>query len=882
MKNMTFRKSLTAAAVAASLGFPALALAQDAQTDVNAEEEVERIQVTGSRIKRTDLEGSLPITVIDREAIDLSGDISVSDLVRDTTFNSFGSYRTTSGNASQGTTQVSLRGLGADRTLILIDGRRLAKSPLTGASQDLNQIPLAAVERVEVLQDGASAVYGSDAIGGVINIVTRKDYNGAELRLGTGSVSIPEDGGDREEGSFVIGSSDGTTSLLAGLSWNEREIIFERWFPWNQGEQGVSPYGNNWADLNSQGNPPSAIFAQSMAEGCDFDLYYTTENPWIGGPMCSFNFLETNASDASQGTQSAFFRGEHQLNRDWKIYSNVNYSKSKSFGRYAPSLNDPGSVLSADSPNNPTNPDSPLFDSSIEGGQRDVAVFHRFAAIGTRDTDVDNYATDVMGGFEGRIGSVEVDVGVRRSKNKAYNYGRGYLLRSAADEAMNSGEYMLNDPYGERFTTEEDQAAYQSLLDSLNVTIFRDSQFDQDEVYGSAAFDLMNLDAGTVQMVVGGEWRKEEYSDQYDSLSEAGVVGGSAGNSAAGTRYVRSAYFESLIPLTQELEMTLAGRYEDYSDYGSDFAPKVSFRYEPMDGMVIRASYGQGFQAPTLDLLTMKPSPGNPQVRDYVLCDANGTPTSDCPEGQIRATTIANPDLSSEQSDQYSLGFAYQPTDWLNFAVDYYNISIEDRIAFLGLQTIINRERVGDAIPAALGVERDPNTQAILSATTGYTNDGTLDTSGLDLNVQTNFDFGEFGSLNQTFQYSHVLNYELDNGRNTVRDPGVPRARASLSNSYNYEDFSVAWITKMIGNQYDDVDNSGGTVERSGNIATWVTHDLQVSYRTPWDGEFSVGAQNVFEKYPQLNTSASDGRGYDYTLYHGYGRIMYARYTQRF
>ena len=206
MKDMTFRKSLTAAAVAASLGFPALAIAQDAQTDVNAEEEVERIQITGSRLNRTDMEGALPLTVIDRVELEASGDISVADYMRDTNFNSFGSYQSTSGSSGGGAAQVSLRGLGAGRTLILIDGRRAPTSPILGSGQDLNSIPMAAVERIEVLSDGASAVYGSDAIGGVVNVITRKDFEGVSVTYGVGRPT--NDGGDTEEMSIVIGSSN--------------------------------------------------------------------------------------------------------------------------------------------------------------------------------------------------------------------------------------------------------------------------------------------------------------------------------------------------------------------------------------------------------------------------------------------------------------------------------------------------------------------------------------------------------------------------------------------------------------------------------------------------------------------------------------------------
>src|SRR5690554_5440675 len=236
-----------------------VAIAQDNDADEEKAERVERIQVTGSRIQRADLEGALPVTVIDREAIELSGETSAADLIRNTTFNSAGSFRPQSGSSAQGVSQVDMRGLGAGRTLVLVDGRRLTMSSSTGSSQDLNSIPMGAIERIEILTDGASAIYGSDAIGGVINVITRRDFNGVELSVGKGQVSIPNDGGDRENGSLVFGSSSDTTSVIGGVSWNKREIIFERDFPWVA--PGGSTYGNNFEAYNpaqqvdADGNP---------------------------------------------------------------------------------------------------------------------------------------------------------------------------------------------------------------------------------------------------------------------------------------------------------------------------------------------------------------------------------------------------------------------------------------------------------------------------------------------------------------------------------------------------------------------------------------------------------------------------------------------------
>lgn len=866
----TNNKLSKAVRLAVAFGAASAAVFTGAVNAQDAEEakDVERIEVTGSRIKRTDLEGAVPVTVIDRAAIDFSGQTSVSDLLRNTTFNTAGSFRPQSGSSAQGISQVNLRGLGAERSLILVDGRRLPKSPSTGNSQDLNSIPMAAVERIEVLSDGASAVYGSDAIGGVINIITRKDFNGAEFRMGASTVSLPNDGGDREEGSAVFGSSSDKASVIGGVSWNSRDIIFERDYKWVS--PGASSFGNNWQS-GTRG-------FQSIIPAADcnsLENFYMTASG-----ACAYNFNATNANEASTSNTSGFVKAEYQINDDWKIFSHTLVAKTKSFGRYAPSLNDAGEAarMSADSPNNPTNPLSPFYDAA-NGANREVEFRHRFAALGNRDNEVDNWTTDFLVGSAGTIGEVDVDFGVRKNQSKTYEIGRGYLLGSAARAAIDNGDYMLDDPFGARFTTDADREEYAKMLSGFNVTTSRIGKFDQEEAFASAAFDVVELSAGTIQAVVGAEYRKETYADLYDSLSEAGVVGGSSGNSAGGDRDLKSAYLETLVPLMEGLEMTVAGRYDKYSDYGNDFSPKVSFRWDAMEDLVLRASYGEGFRAPTLDILTQKPASGNPTVSDDPTC-INFGQAAGC-EVQVSAITMANPEISSEESEQLSIGAAYQPTDWLNFSVDYYDIKIKNLIRFFGAETLLTREQTGEPVPAGLGVERNPLNDGIELITQGYANEGEWAISGVDLNVNTNFDFGAYGRVNQALQVTHRIDSVIDGGRNTVKDLGEPQRRMTLNHTYSLNDFDFAWNLNLIGDQYEDVTaQPDGSFLKEGHVATWVTHDVQAGYSFSTGTKISIGAQNVFEKEPQL--VGFDGRSYNFNLYDAYGRVAYVKFQQNF
>ena len=261
------------------------ALAQDDED--GAEEEattLDRIQVTGSRLSRADIEGAVPVIVIDREQIDASGDVSVADVLRDSTFASFGNFRPVSGSSAQSLATIDLRGLGSGRTLVLIDGRRAPTNPMSASSgTDVNAIPLAAVERIEILSDGASAVYGSDAIGGVVNIILRKDFNGVEMRYGIQQTEVT--GGDLEEASIAFGVSSDRGSLVGGAGYSDREIVFTRdqigYAP------GASVYGNNYYDWDYDGaaGPDDGGPAITPGYACNDPGFFPTSNG-----LCSYDF----------------------------------------------------------------------------------------------------------------------------------------------------------------------------------------------------------------------------------------------------------------------------------------------------------------------------------------------------------------------------------------------------------------------------------------------------------------------------------------------------------------------------------------------------------------------------------------------------------------
>lgn len=883
------RLALAAGAASAFVTTPGLAQEQAAQG-------LEQVTVTGSRIKRGDIEdAALPVTVITRVELEESGDASVADFIRDLPFNSFGSFAPRSGSSAQSFAGVSLRGLGEGRTLILIDGRRAPTAPNIGSAQDLNSIPLAAVERIEVISNGASAIYGSDAVGGVINIITRKDFNGVQAMIGA---SDPErSGGETEEGSLIFGASGDRASLLAGVSYNSRAIVFQRDRDYSFSDNSLSSFSNEFYNAIATGtglygfragsryvNPTNGSAVPGGCSGPGFVLRGTGAST-----RCFYNYSLEGAYEAEISNTSLFARGQYEVTEDWTTYLNASVNRVRSFGRYAPVPSSPwpgGSIfLPSNSPNHPANrfpdagyPTTPLF------------MRHRFAALGNRDTFTDANTYLVEWGVDGRLGDIDVNLGIRRADSQYYDLGRNYVVGGLAQTAISSGAYNIYDPYGNP----------RSVLDSMIATINRDAKFIGKEAYLNLSTELFEMPAGPVGVAVGAEYRTEEYADIYDTLSSSGQIVGSSGNSAFGGRSSKAYYAEVSVPLASSLEASLAIRNDRYSDYGDDLSPQIALRWSPLDTLTFRASYGEGFRAPTLDIVSAQPAFSAASVADPRTCEAFGlAPTCTT---QVTTFSIANPNVESETSEQYGFGVVWDPLEWLSVKADYWNITLNNQVSFVGIGTLIRCLELGTglcpsglsflpvtAVPPdaslGLGLARAPAGE-ILYAQTGYANLGFTETDGVDLNVRASFDLGDWGRLSSQLLMSRTLNYSGSSGVNIVDDPSVPKERGTLSTTWSYGDFSLTWNVKHIAGtrstQADFIDFYGPDYDYGYalRLPSWTTHDLQLNWDTPWNGRLTIGALNVADKDPVVDPFDPTGRGYDQSLYNGYGRVMYVRLLQ--
>lgn len=859
----------------------AMAAAPAWAQDEEGSETQDRIQVTGTRILRDDIDGSLPVQIIDRVSIEASGKTSVADLLRNQPINSAGSFRPQSGSSGQSAATLSLRALGAGRTLILIDGRRAPTAPNLGSGQDLNSIPLAAVERIEILSDGASAIYGSDAIGGVVNIITRSDFTGAQVMMGVSDPKRP--GGETREASAIFGAASADGQIMAGVSNNRRDIVFQRDREWSRG--GASIFSNNILNSNFTFFNHPQFGSAVPGNGC------TGEGFFISGPRCFYDFTLQAADEAEIENQSMFVRARYDINMDWSLHMNSSLSRTQSFGRYAPVPSSPwlvggfgAIVLRPGLPNHPATPPdqgglNPAW-AAYQGSADDILLLtHRFAANGPRDTSTDGSVYDIDVFVSGRIGDYDVEFGARRVESTYNDLGRNYIVSALAQPFFDNGAYNIYDPF----------SAPQSVLQSFTATINRDARFVSREYRALMSGDLFEMANGPVRFAVGAEYRDEDYKDIYDDLQANGNITGSAGNSAFGARDQWAAYGELLFPVADNFEVSVAGRYDDYSDFGSNFSGKVAMRWDPTDQIGVRASWGEGFRAPPLDILSQQPSFSASSVVDPITATFFGNPD---PNAAIQVTSfsIANPNLDAESSEQWSAGVVFEPGNWFNASVDYWNIKITDRVAPITAGTVISCLRgtntncppglsvfpTGAARPdvgLGLGAEFGPQGEVVF-VQFGSASLGTIESDGFDIAMRGNFDFGDWGNLRSEIRGNYTWSFIIDDGTNIAGLATLPRWRAIWSNQHFFGDFSVAYNINYIGSQRSAQSSA------LDSLPSWTTHDVQVNYFTPWNGQISVGFDNLLDKDPVVDPGA--GRGFNFGLYNGYGRIAYLRYVQNF
>ena len=901
MRSVLFTGAITAFAVSP------MAMAQEEGDEDEDQLELGRQVVTGSRIKRIDLEEARPVVVITREEIELSGQESVADVLRNSPINTFGSSREVSGNSFVGQATIDLHGIGSTRSLVLLDGRRAPRSPVTAnQANDLNIIPLSAVDRIEILTDSASAIYGSDAIGGVINVILRKDYDG--LEVGTSLQRPTREGADSDAGVITIGGSTNRGRFLFTADFRNKGHIASADRSYSAGNTGYdagpidypdAPFDATWYawentnNVSSWGNTiwPYYLAPSNCEQVTDADGARLLIGPYLeadGDERCGFDYTAFSWETADLKRTSAFLHADYELNPDHAVRLQSMFSTVNNHGRYAPAVGffrvpaDAAVGLKQGFNYDIPYPDLlPYF------------LGHRFVGLGNRDFKATNTLFENAILAFGTVGMFDYEFEVRHTRYDGREDSCCYAKSFTTSQYVSQGLYNPFDPL-----SPDNASAYGAITSNAN----RDIRADFRSYSGNVSFDFFELPAGPVGWAVGFDYFDEKFYDIYDPLSAGGDLIGSAGNSGEGERLVKAGFAEVYIPILNNLEVSAAGRYDSYDDSaGNETSLYISARYQPTDWLLLRASWGEGFRAANMNNLYGARSFSAEGGTDLVACQRAGIAPDRCTAEQFPTFTGGNPLLAPELSDSYNIGFVvdYEP---FSARVDHWSIDIQDGIGLATLQSLIESELLGqcqntgrtentidtgvlaEIIECSPGnvLKRDPNTGNLIEAEAGWGNTFQQEIGGLDVQLRYDletatagdFTFGIFGSrlLRYRSRSRTATDWSSSLGQG-VGDGARPKYQAQALVRWNYTDHTVSVYARHIAGYIRP--------DAEFEAPSHTEYDLIYRWTTPWDGRVTIGVLNVTDEDPELDNFATP-RPAVYDLYSLDGRVPYVSYRHFF
>ncbi|MFY8349874.1 TonB-dependent receptor plug domain-containing protein [Pseudoalteromonas sp. SSM20] len=857
-----FKLSTLASVISSSLLFSTFIAKAD------EEKQVERIEITGSHIKRTDLEGPSPVATLTAEDIQKSGVTDLISLFTKLPISGQGTFSTqanSSDDTANGGSSVSLRGLGADSTLILINGRRVSVSPFAKGIDtsfvDINNIPLSAIKRVDILKDGASATYGSDAVAGVINIILRDDVEGAEVSAKFGTTA--DGGGDEQSVNLVFGNQTDNSSHTFILEYfNREEVLYADRDYSRTSNQALRTGDPDATDFRSSSGIPGTIALASDPSNRLIDLYGNDTCPEadrdFANNLCRYDYAPYMTMIPAAERFSWNYLGKYEINDNLRAFAELNGQNSKSTVRGAgsPSFNE--LTMAGDNINHPF---ANMPDHEFHG--QDLTMRRRTVDIGNREKRVDsNYHRAILG-IQGEFKDWNWEAAYSYIKSSSTERGvDGFPNKRRMQEAIDSGAY---DPF-------EPSSNGQQVLDYVETTTTRIGKSTMKSLDFKASGSILTMDHGDLMLAFGGEYREESISDNPDDQFLRGEVFGTEATQANGSRDNMSVFGEMSIPVLDSLEVQLAARYEDYSDFGDTTNPKVSFFWSPMDDLSLRGSWGTAFRAPSLHQLGLGRTDESPNLVDTLRCSAIGNQDRACEPQEYTAIFEGNPELGPEESESYNLGLIYNITENLNFSIDYYDYDITDIIG-ADTQFVMDTYGLDPNI-----VERRPTTIAndpgeVIQVNDSYQNIGDLQTSGIDLDVRYNLDT-EVGQFKFGYVLNYVLNFEDYKG---TKEGGFeqPQMRWTTSVDWVKDDFSATAALNYI-----DSFEQEASLNLNKDVDAMTTLDASVNYFGFKDLVLTVGATNLTNEEPPF--AYHDFMGFVVNVHSGQGRFAYVQASYKF
>jgi iron complex outermembrane receptor protein len=918
---------------------PAQAPVGGATDDADAAK-MQKVEVTGSSIKRIDGETALPVQIVSRADIERSGATSTEDLFRQiSSFSSAGSVSTASAAGTQtgSISALSLRGLGSARTLVLINGRRASvygggSGGVSGSSVDVNSIPLAAIERIEILKDGASAVYGSDAIAGVVNFILRKDFTGLEISgtygsetdagphsgekkisLFAGMGHLDEDGYNLNFGinaqkvAPILGADrDFASRLNVGQS---NDLLSNIAFPANVRIPATGALKN--PNLTSCG-PVSQVspFAPTI---CSFDNSpYVSILPGSERINMLFNGRKTLGGGAEAYFESAYSQSKTMTETQAvPIAFNTNLPASNPYNAFLANLvktQYPGlatkpfsSTFGAQFPSAfllpPSSPYYPAAFAAANGlAGQPLIVNYRDQANGPRNQTDQSDAGRFVLGVRGTVAGWDYDSGFLYSQSKVKeDLYTGFPLYSKVLPLFDSG---IINPFGA--TTDPAALAAAKAAEFVG-TVYR-STTSITSVNATASRDLMALPAGALSVAVGAELRKEKFSYDPSVAVQTGDIAGQGGNQLPvnAQRNVSSAFVELSIPIVKKLDADVAARYDNYQGVGDTFNPKASLRWQPSGMLLLRSSVGTGFRAPSLtDLYASQASSVTANgTRDFLRCPntATGLPT-DC-NNQFATITGGNPNLKPEKSISFTLGAVLEPVKDLSISLDGFRVNLKDAIVGGGLSTATILASAASEQQYAAYIQRgpaDPGNPSGLGPITAIlqTNANLFKTqvAGVDVDAKYRWKIdsrqrlvfslsgtylGKYDVQGPTGVYTSSLNQAVSTANGVIL-----RWKDNATVAYDRGDWGAS-ITHNYQQGYADIAGNKA-LNIPHQVDAYQTFDAQLMYNGIKSLQLTGGVKNLFDRSPPYtNYSPSFVGGYDISYADVRGRFVYLTATYRF
>ncbi|HEY0684158.1 MAG TPA: TonB-dependent receptor [Steroidobacter sp.] len=801
-----------------------------------AEREPEEVIVTGSRIRQNPVESVAPLQMSTAADIDRSGEISVADYLQrlpisgsaiNRSNNSSGNlgFPPDGGGIGAGSSEIDLRYLTSKRVLVLVDGKRWVRgSSASGVSGavDLNTIPTSAIDRIEVLQDGASPIYGSDAIAGVVNVITRSDFRGFDLE--TNQAAYDEGDGYTQDYSISFGAGAERSRAFFTASYSRQDAVYSKdrdlssqviyGAPPGVGGSSGTPQGrfiflDPRGDVDGDGEPDTVDVTLNngvVNNGATLPTY-DPNNPASGdfhafGTPDRFNFRPYNYLITPNRRVNLFGKAEYDVSESVTLRFTAAYTNRKSSNQAAPNPlflgSDAGSGFYLDNIFIPADQRYNPFGIDLDGRSNLITIGRRPLEAGPRifDQTVDTFMISGSLSGELQLGDRPMfwDVSLNWGRNNASQQGHNIFNSRKLALALGPEAACLAVPGCVPFNIFGGQGANgegsitQEMLDWATFTQNDQSEQELNDIIANVSGDLFDLPAGPFAYALGFEYRKEEGSFTPDATVQAGETADVPAAPTAGDTRVREAYLELRapvlgdLPAVQRLEVSAAVRSSDYDRIGRDEVFKGGLYWRVIEDLSLRASYSEGFRAPNIGELFNTGSRFDSNINDpcsnYTAnpspvvranCAALGVPTTFTQiNQQISVQTGGNEALTPETSETINFGFAYNPSwaenaewiDQLTFDVNYYDIKLENAIQALTAQVLLtNCVNTLDPLFCE-GIVRGPG-GSITAFANQLTNIGRIETDGFDWTVLlATSELGGIGSLRFQWANTYLAGYK--------------------------------------------------------------------------------------------------------------------------